>query len=572
MRAKHEDRQYQQDIEDSVINYLFTKLGNPVVAAPGGVGKSFVMAKLTKRLVTEWPGTRVLILAQDAKLLEQNCNELVRHWPAAPAGIYSSGLKQRDTRHPIIFAGIQSVFKRGLDLGIRNVVFVDEADLVSSKEDAMYHKLFNDLYSLNPNMRIVGFTASPYRLGVGCLTNMDLWDEICIDLTKTDKFNWFIEHGFLAPLVNKKGATEIDITNISMRGGEFDEKEMQVAADTEELNRAVVKEAIRYGSDRKHWLTFSSGVKHGHNLAKIFNARGVPTMMLSGEDSMDHRQRVEKMWRKGEIRNVVNCGLYGRGFDFPAIDLIIWARATQSTALWLQGCVRGTRIAPGKQNCCVLDMAGNTRRLGPVNDPIIPAPRRKGDAEKGEAPVKECPECHSYIHTRIMVCPDCGYQFPPPQTVKKTADDADILRDSAKPAEDVREFNVLGVRYKGYLTKTNRYVLRATYSVGMTSFHEYLFFDESPSHFLRKRAESWWTHRGGKKPFPEGSDEAAKRTDELKIPSVIRVNVAPKYPEVLGCDFDEDAMAKTEEYLGHKPTAYTEKKIEFSIDDEDVPF
>lgn len=569
---KHEDRSYQDEIVTAVFDYLFTKSGNPVVASPGGTGKSHCMNRIIKRMVKKWPGTRVMSLVHDAKVIEQNCNSMLRYWPSAPVGIYSAGLKQRDTRPPIIYAGIQSVAKRAADFGEINVVIIDECDLVSPKEETLYQRFISALLEVNPRMRVIGFTATPYRLGMGCLTNSELWDEICIDLTKTDRFNWFIEHGYLSPLVTKKTCKEIDITNISMRGGEFNESELQDAADTDELNRAVVEECIRYGKDRKHWLVFSSGVKHGHHLAKLFNAKGVPTVMLSGEDSMKYREEAEDDFRSGKFRCLVNCGLYGRGWDFPALDMLAWARATQSTALWVQGCVRLTRTAPGKENGLVLDFAGNTRRLGPVNDPVIPAPRRKGDAEKGEAPVKECPECHSYIHTRIMVCPDCGYQFPPPQTVKKTADDADILRTTKKPEEDVREFNVLGIRYKGYLTKTNRYVLRATYSVGMTSFHEYLFFDEPKGHFLRKRAEMWWAHRGGQKPFPEGSDEAAKRTDELKIPSVIRVNVAPKYPEVLGCDFDEDAAAKTEEYLGHKPLVENERKQTFSLDDDDIPF
>ena len=539
-KGKHEDRQYQQDIENAVIDYLFNKPGNPIVAAPGGVGKSFVMARLVKRFCTEWPGTRIMVLAQDAKLLTQNSNELLRYWPLAPMGIYSSGLKVRDTKDQIIFGGIQSVAKRGEDFGVRHIILIDEADLVSPKDDALYQKFLKTLKVANPHLRVVGFTASPYRMGTGCLTNLELWDDICIDLTRTEKFNWFIDHGFLSPLINKRGAKEVDITNIAMKGGEFDEKELQAATDTEELNKAVVEETLRYGADRKHWLVFSAGVNHGHNLAKLFNSRGVPTEMLSGKDTMDRRERVEAEWREGKIRCLVNCGLYGRGFDFPAIDLIVWARATQSPALWLQGCVRGTRKAPGKANALILDMAGNTMRLGPVNDVIVPKPRRKGDAVKGEAPVKECPECHSYIAIQCKECPDCGYIFPPPKTIKKTASEADILKRSASIDPIIEEFEVLGIRYKSHLSKASKLNLKITYSTGLSRFHEYLAFDSS-NQYMKRKLEKWWTYRGGLLPIPEGSDEALDRApSELKTPSKISVTYNGKYAEVTGCTFDSE--------------------------------
>jgi DNA repair protein RadD len=232
-------------------------------------------------------------------------------------------------------------------------------------------------------------------------------------------------------------------------------------------------------------------------------------------------------------------GLYGRGFDFPAIDLIIFARATQSTALWVQSCLRGTRIAPDKTDCLVLDFAGNIRRIGPVNSPIIPAPRRKGDAVKGEAPVKICPQCFSYLHTRTMVCPDCGYVFPPPSSIKKTADTADILRKTSPLGAVVEEHEVLGVRYKPSMSKNGNYMLRVTYSTFAYRFHEYKFFDAN-NLYTQQRNKEWWIHRGGNLPIPIGTDEASDRAiNELQIPKLVRVDVSEKYPRVLGVEFDE---------------------------------
>jgi DNA repair protein RadD len=537
---KHQDRAYQQEIEDAVFDYLFEETGNPVVASPGGTGKSFVMAKITKRFVTEFPDTRVILLAQDAKLLDQNCDELYRLWPTAPAGIYSAGLKMRDTRQDIIFAGIQSVAKRADEFGVRNIVIVDECDQISPKEETLYQRFINDLKRTNPKLRVIGFTATPYRLGTGCLTNLDLWDTVVIDLTKTERFNWFVENGYLSPLVTKKTTKEIDVINVAMKGGEFDAHDLQEVADTDELNKAVVDECIRYGKDRRHWLVFSSGVKHGHKLAKLFNSRGVPTLMLSGEDSMAEREVGEDAFKSGKVRCLVNCGLYGRGWNWPALDMIAWVRATQSTALWVQGTVRGTRTAPGKKDCLILDFAGNIRRLGPINDPIVPRPRRKGDEVKGEAPVKECPQCFSYLHTRTMVCPDCGYVFPPPSTIKKTASEDEILK-KVRSAPRIEEFKVLGIRYKNGISKKGNRYLRITYSVGTNNFQEFKLFDE-PAHFIKRQLETWWSFRGGKLPLPTDCDEALERAaNELAVPTLIRVDLSEKHPTVVGCDFEDSS-------------------------------
>jgi len=568
MKKKHDERQYQVDMEDAVLEYIFTKAGNPLVACPGGAGKSFVMAKLIKKFVTKWPGTNILVLAQDSKLLSQNCNELLRYWPDAPCGIYSAGLKQRDTRDPIIFGGIQSVAKRGEELGKRHIIFIDEADLVSPKDDALYNKLIKTLKIAAPNLRVVGFTASPFRLGTGCLTNLPLWDAVCIDLTRAEKFLWFIKHGYLCPLINKKGAVEVDITNIAMKGGEFDEKELQAATDTYELNKAVVEETIRYGEDRKHWLIFSTGIEHGHNLAKMFRSRGVTAEMLSGKDTMERRAAVEADWRAGKIRAVVNVGLYGRGFDFPAIDLIVWARATQSPALWLQGCVRGTRIFPGKNNALILDMAGNTRRLGPVNNVIVPTPRRKGDAVKGEAPVKVCPQCFSYRPTQERICADCGYKFPPPKTITKKAATDDILAGIKKEPQ-IEEFHIRSIRYKAKVAKSGTEYLEITYGVLTERFREALFFGNDNLWSVR-RLESWWKYRGGELPAPTNSKEALDRAhSELKIPTLIRVDISQKWPKVVGCEFEEDPKISDGETTISIDKPYCESQPD---DDIDVPF
>lgn len=548
MKTKHEDRAYQQEIEDAIFDHWFEHKTNCIAASPGGTGKSFVMSKITKRLVTEYDA-RVMILAEDGKLLTQNSNELLRYWPQAPMGIYSSGLKQRDTKQDIIFGGIQSIYKRASEFGLRHIFLIDECDLLGPKEEAMYQQFYTDMKKINPQILMAGLTATPYRLKEGCLTNLDIWDRVAIDLTKTDRFNWFVSHNYLKPLITRNRTkenptvVEIDVQNVKMKAGDFDEKELQEVSNTDELNRAIVKRNIELAYDRKHWLGFVSGIQHGHDLAKVFRSHGVSAEMLSAKDSVERRTEIEAKFRSGEIRVLLNFNLYIRGWDFPALDFIFWATATQSVAKWVQGNLRGTRIffdtvaSKWLENCLVADYGSNIKRLGQVNNPTIPAARRKGDAVAGDAPVRECPECFEYLPIQLKQCPSCGFVFPPPKTIQKSASTDAILDTGEAALPQIEEFEVRGIKYTTG-KKTQNY-LKVTTMVGLQKFSEYKFF-ESDSQYVLRNLKTWWRYRGGQLPMPETCDEACERAaHELRIPTLIRVELSKKYPEVVGCEFAE---------------------------------
>lgn len=533
-------RDYQIEMLGCCQHFLLEEEGNGIVAAVGGVGKSLTMNALMKWAVTQYPGTRCMRLCNDFKILNQNMNSMLNYWPKASIGCYSASLKQRETRKEILYCGIQSVGKRPHEFEPPDIILVDEGDMVSDKDESLYQKFISHF----PDARVIAFTATPYD-SKGCMTNNSTWDKIIVDLTRLERFNKFVDDGILSPLVTKKTCVEIDITQIAMKFNDFDEKSANEAADHEEIHKAVVSECIKFGHDRKKWLVFSQGVQNGHKIAKLFNAAGIKTVMLTGADTVAYREEQERLYDCGEVRCLVNCNLYARGWDSPEVDLIAVAKASQSTRWWVQALLRGTRRAKDKTNCLILDFAGNTRRLGPVNNPIIPAPRRKGDGEKGEAPLKVCENCMSYVAIQCRVCPDCGAEFPVATTVQKTAGTDEIMaRGETGPI--VEDFRVRGIRYTTKTSKAGNDYLQVSYNVGLHSYKEPLMF-ESENNWLKSKAEKWWLYRNGLLPIPENCDEACERANrELRIPTIIRVDISKKYPEVVGADFDEDAKLEEE--------------------------
>ncbi|RMF99701.1 MAG: hypothetical protein D6741_08075, partial [Planctomycetota bacterium] len=122
-------RAYQQAAVDAVYAHLRSREDNPAVVLPTAAGKTFVIARMVTDAVSRWNG-RVLVLAHVMELLEQNAEKIRRLCPQLPIGIYSAGLKRRDTDGSVIVAGIQSVYRRACELGPFDLILVDEAHLI----------------------------------------------------------------------------------------------------------------------------------------------------------------------------------------------------------------------------------------------------------------------------------------------------------------------------------------------------------------------------------------------------------------------------------------------------------
>ncbi len=129
-------RPYQQAAVDAVYEHLRSRDDNPCVVLPTGAGKSLVIGKIASDAVSLWGG-RVLVLAHVKELLEQNADKIRRICPDLSVGIYSAGLKRRDTDTPVLVAGIQSVYKRACELEPFDLVVIDECHLIS-KDTGIY--------------------------------------------------------------------------------------------------------------------------------------------------------------------------------------------------------------------------------------------------------------------------------------------------------------------------------------------------------------------------------------------------------------------------------------------------
>jgi len=166
-------RQYQQDAIAEFYSWIRENEGDPCLVLPTGAGKSWVIAEVCRDAIARWPDTRVLMLTHQKELIAQDYEKLLMVWPDAPAGIYSASLKRREMDSQVLFAGVQSVRNRAQEIGFRNLIIVDECHLISHKEAGVYRTLIDELRVINPRLRVLGLTATPWRLGHGSIADGD---------------------------------------------------------------------------------------------------------------------------------------------------------------------------------------------------------------------------------------------------------------------------------------------------------------------------------------------------------------------------------------------------------------
>jgi len=532
-------RPYQRDAIDSIYSYFSKNSGNPLLVLPTGSGKSLINAAFIKEVLETWPDQRILCLTHVKELIEQNHNKLRQNYPDGDIGIYSSAMKRRDIYHHVIFAGIQSVYKKAIQLGKFDLIMIDECDLVNIKNCGMYRYFIDDMIRINPKLKIIGMTATDFRTGTGSIIHGE--HRIFTDIAFKIGLIELIEMGYLSSLISKRMKEEVNTDDIHVICGEFSKSGSEEAFDTNELTEAALDEVSRFAQDRLCWIFFCSGVDHAYHVRDALRRRGISAECLEGNVSQKDRDRIIEDYRSGKIKAITNVDVMTTGTDVPRIDLLVWLRPTQSKRLYVQVMGRGMRLSPetGKSNCLVLDFAGNVMRHGPVDQVTSWIPQKK--KKKTTSSMKACPECQTIVPVQTRTCPQCGFEYPfeHKDPHSREAYSGSILStDIQDPV--IKEYAVSSVEYFVHRKKNSNPSMRVEYMHGLTVIaKEWVFFEKEG--FAQRRAVNWWKERG-LLPIPNNTTEAVVRANngELRHPRSMTINETPKYPEIMNFNFNED--------------------------------
>ncbi len=566
-------RPYQREAVAAVYEHLRSRPpnDNPCVVIPTGGGKTPVIATICSDAVTHWNG-RVVILAHVKELLEQAADKLRLMAPDAPVGIYSAGLRRKDLGYAVTVAGIQSIWKKACDLGPVDLIIVDEAHMVPAEDDGMYRQFIADAKVVNPNVRIIGLTATPYRLKSGAICAPEnILNHVCYEVGVRE----LIVQGFLSPLKTKAGLQKISTDDLHVRAGEFVASEVEDLMDKDGLVEGACSEIAAHTKDRGATLIFSSGIRHGQHIVDVLKAsHGIECGFVTGETPDGVRAAILGRFRSGDLKYLCNVNVLTTGFDAPHIDCVALVRPTMSPGLYYQMVGRGFRLHPGKTDCLVLDFGGNVLRHGPVDAICIDKP---GDGE-GEAPAKECPQCHALIAAGYQRCPECGRVFPDPSKQKHEAQASTegILSGGGQTTRE--EHRVSETTYHVHSKRHDPsapLTMRVEYRVGFNRyFREWVCFDHPRNGYARAKAEGWWRARSFER-VPTGTVEAVELARAGALAGTLVITVEKKageqYERVVAHRLgDKPPRLDSEEGLPDAPAETV--GTPYGIPDDEIPF
>lgn len=501
-----------------------------------------MMSTICTDAVNLWDG-RVLVLAHVKELLEQTAGTLSQIAPELGIGIYSAGLNRRDTEYSILVAGIQSVYKRACDLGAFDLVLIDEAHMIPPSGEGMYRTFLQDAMVVNPNLRVIGLTATPFRMTTGMICGPDnLLNEICFEVGVRE----LIVQGFLCPLKSKAGRQKADTSGLHLRGGEFIASEVEDLMDQDALVSSACSEIIEHTASRNSVLLFAAGISHARHIQALLQQRTRQEVgLVTGDTPAAKRAELLARFKrqivkadlfgnnKPPLKFLVNVNVLTTGFDAPNIDCVVLLRPTNSPGLYYQMVGRGFRLHPAKEDCLVLDFGGNILRHGPV-DSLQIKDRSSGN---GDAPAKECPECHSVIHAAYATCPECGYEFPPPERQQHDAraSTAGILSGQTEDTD----YQVYDTLYHYHMKRNagpdDPPTLRVEYNIGFNEWiSEWICFEHTG--YARNKAEGWWRARSNE-PVPNTVQEAIELAEAGALAAteqiIVRSVTGQKYDRII---------------------------------------
>ncbi len=381
-------RPYQQEAVAATLNHFRRSQQPAVIVLPTGAGKSLVIAELARVA-----RGRVLVLAHVKELVAQNHGKYCAL--GLEADIFAAGLARKESQSKVVFGSVQSVARNLAQFDSAfSLLIVDECHRIGDDENSQYQQILTHLRLHNPQLRLLGLTATPYRLGKGWIYRfhyhgMVRGDERALfhDCIYELPLRYMIKHGFLVPPERlDMPVVQYDFSRLNAQAnGLFSEADLnRELKQQQRITPHIISQIVEFAADRKGVMIFAATVEHAKEvLALLPDGKA----LVSAETPGPERDALIDAFKRQQIKYLVNVAVRTTGFDAQHVDLIAILRPTESVSLYQQIVGRGLRLSEGKTDCLILDYAGNPHDLF---TPEVGAPKGKSDNE----PVQVfCPAC-----------------------------------------------------------------------------------------------------------------------------------------------------------------------------------
>ncbi len=482
-------RPYQAEALEALYKHICEKKSNPCLVIPTGGGKSAMIAWAIKKWKEECPWFRCCILQHRKELLEQNVNEIKTIYPECDVGIYSAVLQCRDMDNSILFASIDSIYNRSGEFPPWDVIFVDEAHRIPFSGEGRYRTFIRGSKKFNPDLRVIGWTATPFRMAGGQICHSDhILNEVCYEAKITDLIN----DGYLSKLRSKIGEAQPELKGVKRNHyGDYILKSLAKATNRDALVARAVAEVVRIieAENRRSVVVFTVDIEHCQKVSYELRRHGINAPFVTSKTRFDERNNISIAFRAGQLRAICNVNVYTEGFNVPNIDCIVLLRPTLSPGLFSQMVGRGLRILETKPDCLILDFAGCIEEHGPV------------DLLSGERVVSAtCGNCRELFSRAIRRCPACGWEIPKLEIEQLEIEERHrrLHGDKASKRSILSSmpetYKVDEVTLRRHRKKGNPDSIAVQYRSGIATFKEWVCLDHDG--FARKKALEWCGKRG----------------------------------------------------------------------------
>jgi DNA repair protein RadD len=544
-------RKYQEEALDTIEADLLTD-DNALLQAATGAGKTVIFSHLIERYHTKFKSFRTLILTRQKELVEQSFDKIKAVYPEGvdKIGICCSSVSaKKQVKKPILIATPQSYSKLVQFCDPFNLIIIDEVHtLPPISKTSQYKDIIDIIRSKRPTARLLGFTATPYRLNHGYIFGSEC---------KESADNWFSRlnfsismkqlqgEGYLCPIRYKANATaRKELSCVKKTAGDYNEGELSKVMICH--IDSVLTSIEKHAQEREHIVIFCVTIEHAKKVSELLNASGIECESVHSKMSKKERNRILADFQSGRLRACCNVGVLTTGFDYPEIDCIVLARPTLSASLFVQMVGRGARIAEGKDDCIVLDLSDNYARHGHPSDPYVNTYKvrtrtktieemEKDDSAYGDG--KVCPKCSEIVSASKEVCTECGHFF------------AQVIKDVELVDVDEREENkpfwidIKRVKVELYTSSKKNEMLRVLFfenekdwivfgvEIANESHAEYLNF--SHDYLAWRAAQKWKMLTGRFRKFSSNLEAFEKRYEIESFTGSIEVRKKGKYYELL---------------------------------------
>lgn len=411
-------RDYQHRIVRQVSAEFAQGASTALVAASTGAGKTRVFAHLVQKFLRQAPALRVLVMVNRLQLLEQTARVLADF--GFDVGVVGGG-KREFTRQVTVASYLSTINVRPVPH--YNLVIWDEAHRFAGMLDDKTHGLnhwYASLKDLNPKVRDIGFTATPYTTAGRIYGAAKHFKKIAVEVGMKE----LLDGGYLCPVRSYEGDGKFNTEALSVRGGDYVQAELAALADDSELMARQVNDALmRLDVHMRQCVVWQCvSIKHVELVAARLRERGESVAVCHSEQEDFERTTDIAEFEAGKRRHLVFVSIVSEGYDHPPIDAIVILRPTKSPVLYVQAVGRVMRPHPSKTYSLLLDYGNVVRSCGPLDYPYV---RQREDAEGGtrktvlgetdvlptELPVQECAWCGKIqfaVLTPALECDACG--------------------------------------------------------------------------------------------------------------------------------------------------------------------